>query len=272
MKAPEKALTIQVNGITIAYEDSGKGTIPIIFIHGFPFNKTTWKPQVKALKSTYRVISYDIRGFGKSTTNNEAASMDLFANDLIAFMDALEIPKAIVCGLSMGGYIVMNAVSRCPERFEAIILSDTQCIADSNDAKEKRYQTIEQIKAEGLTHFAENFIKTVFCKKTLAHKKELVEEVKQIILATPVQSIASTLHALAQRRESCALLKTISVPALIICGKDDTLAPLPQSESLLSIIPGSQLQTIRDAGHLSNLEQPDEFTAHIHNFLPGFLS
>ena len=79
-------------------------------------------------------------------------------------MDALQINKAMVCGLSMGGYILLNAVSRYPERFEAIILSDTQCIADSPEAKVKRYKTIQQIEAGGLNDFAEAFVKNIFCR------------------------------------------------------------------------------------------------------------
>src|SRR4051812_26378965 len=122
MELLEKELSININGITISYTDSGNSSIPLIFIHGFPFDKSTWEPQITALKNTTRVIAYDIRGFGNSTSDNEPASIDLFANDLIAFMDALKISKAIVCGLSMGGYILMNAIGRSPERFEAVIL------------------------------------------------------------------------------------------------------------------------------------------------------
>lgn len=272
METFTKELSVKINNISISYEDAGSGKIPLIFIHGFPFDKSTWQPQIDALKNTNRVIAYDIRGFGNSTTDNEIASMDLFANDLVSFMDALEINKAIVCGFSMGGYILMNAIGRFPERFEAIILSDTQCVADSNEASENRYKTIKQIEENGLDEFAENFIKNVFSKKTLDNKKELVDEIKSLILATPVQSITSALHAMAQRRESCSILKNLSIPALIVCGSDDKLTPAEQSEFMHKAIAGSQIYIIKDAGHLSNLEQPEEFTAHIHNFLPGFLS
>src|SRR5689334_21491870 len=122
-------IQIQVNGTTVCYDDLGKGKIPILFIHGFPFDKTSWQPQMQFLKSTNRVIAYDIRGFGKSAAGNEKASIGLFADDLVQLLDALQLDKVIACGLSMGGYILLNALSRYPERFDAIILSDTQCIA-----------------------------------------------------------------------------------------------------------------------------------------------
>jgi 3-oxoadipate enol-lactonase len=271
MQTATKDRQVQVNGITISYEDSGTGQV-IIFIHGFPFNKSTWQPQIEFLKKSYRVIAYDIRGFGKSSLGDEVISIDLFATDLVKFMDALNIEKATVCGLSMGGYILMNAVSRFPERFDAIILSDTQCIADSEESKEKRYQTINQVEAKGLDEFAEAFVKNIFTKKSLEVKKDIVEEVKNIILKTSPKTITETLKALAQRRESCNLLKTVPVPALIICGKDDTVTPLSQSELMFNTMPNATLHSIDDAGHMSNLEQPEIFNEHINNFLPGIIS
>jgi len=128
-------INIKLNGLTISYDDLGKGAVPIIFIHGFPFDKSSWQPQMEFFKKTNRVIAYDIRGFGKSSSGNEKESIRLFADDLIKFMDGLEITKAIVCGFSMGGYILLNAVCHYPKRFDAIILSDTQCIADSVETK-----------------------------------------------------------------------------------------------------------------------------------------
>ena len=202
METMHKQNSVTLHGINISYEEAGKGEIPVIFIHGFPFDKSTWQPQIESLKKNYRVIAYDIRGFGGSDLGEETISIDLFASDLIQFMDALNIKKAIVCGLSMGGYIVMNAVSRFPERFEAIILSDTQCIADSEENKEKRYKTIDQINKEGLEKFAGSFVQNVFCKETLENKKELVDEVKHLILKTSPETITGTLKALAERRET----------------------------------------------------------------------
>lgn len=259
--------TVDIEGITLSFDDFGKGEIPIIFIHGFPFDKSSWQPQMAFLKKTHRVIAYDIRGFGASITNDEQESMDLFSNDLVKFMDALAIKKAIVCGLSMGGYILLNAVHRFPDRFEAIILSDTQCIADTEAIKEKRSQSIVQIKAEGLDKFADGFIKNVFCQHSLDNKKVLVEVIRNIILKTPQRTVVGTLAALAQRSEMCASLNGIAVPTLIICGKEDVVTPPIQAEFLYSKILNSRLQIVENAGHLSNLEQPDEFNKILVDFI-----
>lgn len=260
-------LTINVNGVTLCYDDFGEGTMPIIFIHGFPLNKSSWQPQMEFLKKNHRVIAYDIRGFGNSTVGKEKQSISLFADDLVKLMDALEIKKAIVCGLSMGGYILLNALNRYPEKFEVIILSDTQCIADTPVGKEKRYKTIQQINEDGLNNFVEAFLKNIFCEESLTDKKEVVEKIQNIILSTQPEIITGTLNALAQREEMCSSLDKISVPTLIICGKEDKVTPLAQSDFMLSKIKNSILHTIEKAGHLSNLEQPNEFIKQVENFI-----
>src|SRR5436190_15455342 len=102
-------LLIKLKDVTVCYDDLGRGPVPVLFIHGFPLDKSSWKPQLESLQSTHRVIAYDIRGFGKSTTGKVKASIRLFPDDLISLLDALHIPKITACGLSMGGYILLDA-------------------------------------------------------------------------------------------------------------------------------------------------------------------
>ena len=263
MQTSQHNLTTEVNGITISYDDFKSDLIPIIFIHGFPFNKSSWQPQVDFLKKTNRVIAYDIRGFGNSSADETEFSMDLFADDLILFMDKLEISKAIVCGLSMGGYILLNAINRYPERFAAIVLCDTQCIADSPEAKEKRYKTMEQINENGLHDFVQNFIAAVFYKAPL----KLVDDMKNGMLTTSPKTIVKTLKALTLRKDMQFSLQKIAVPTLVLCGTQDVVTPLTQSQFLVEHIPNATLKSIDCAGHLSNLEQPDEFNRHLFRFI-----
>ncbi len=260
-------LTIPVNNFHLSYDDIGEGIIPIIFLHGYPFDKTMWQGQLDFLKASYRLIPCDIRGFGKSTDEESSLSIDLFADDLIAFMDELSIDKAIICGLSMGGFIALNAMKRFPDRFEALILCDTQCIADTTEVKEKRYKTINEIEADGVTNFNEGFIKSVFHKDSITNKKELVEQLKHVVFANSEQVIIQGLIALAERTETCSTLNEITIPTLIICCREDEVTPLAQSELMNKAIEGSVLHVIDNAGHVSNLEQPDEFNKHLHDFL-----
>jgi 3-oxoadipate enol-lactonase len=260
-------IQINANGITMSFDDFGKGETPIIFVHGFPFDKSSWAPQMAFMKKTQRVIAYDIRGFGATPLGKTKPSMRVYADDLVKFMDNMGIHKAIVCGLSMGGYIVLNAVQRYPERFKALILSDTQSIADTKEAEKKRYQTIEQIKTDALAVFTEGVLKNVFCANSRAHKTEVIGKIKEVILSTPQETIIAALTALAERTDMTASLKDIPIPTLIICGKEDSMTPPNQAEALHFAIKNSSLHIIENAGHLSNLEQPDAFNKHLAGFI-----
>jgi len=263
-------LTVNVNNINLSYDDVGEGSIPIVFLHGFPFDKTMWQEQLDYLKSTHRVIALDIRGFGKSTDEESHLSMDLFANDLILFIDRLGLEKVIICGLSMGGFIALNAMKRFPSRFEALILCDTQCIADSYEVKSKRYKTIEDIQEYGVTNFNEGFIKNVFHEDSINNKPELVEQLRKVVFSNSQHIITQGLVALAERSETCSILNDISIPTLIICGKEDVVTPLDESKFLNKNIKGSVLHVITNAGHVSNLEEPIKFNKHLRNFLTDF--
>ena len=262
-------LTVNIKGINICYDDFGSSEIPIIFIHGFPFSKSSWNAQTQFLKNYFRVIAYDIRGFGNSESGGEKFSIDLFADDLIEFMNILKIRKAIVCGLSMGGYILLNAISRYPDRFKAIILSDTQCVADTEEGKAKRLQTIAELEDGGIMNFAEGFTKAVFTEASVKTKQEMVAQILNTILSTKLTSLSQTLLALAQRDETCTTLTRIKIPALILCGEEDVVTKPAQSEALHKGIENSEFHLIPEAGHMSHLEQAEIFNQHIQGFISG---
>src|SRR5688572_25422524 len=156
MRQTGPKLQLVVNNITVGYTDEGPANSPaIVFIHGFPFNRLMWNHQVESLKDNFRVISYDVRGHGESLIGNEEFSVDLFVSDLIALMDQLKIEVAVLCGLSVGGYIALRAIEQYPARFLGLILSDTQCTADTPEGKEKRNKAIEGIKQTGVEPYAD---------------------------------------------------------------------------------------------------------------------
>ena len=260
-------LTIPVNNFQLSYDDVGEGNIPVIFLHGYPFDKTMWQLQLDFLKSSYRLIACDIRGFGKSTDEESPLGIDLFGEDLIMFMNKLSIDKAIVCGLSMGGYIALNALKRSPDRFAALVLCDTQCIADTIEVRKNRYKMIEAIEKDGVAEFNEGFIKKVFHKDSIADKKEVVGQLRNVVFANSKHIIRQGLVALAERAETCSALDGITIPALIVCGREDEVTPLVQSELMHAAIKGSVLRVIDNAGHVSNLEQPRAFNNHLLSFL-----
>lgn len=261
-------IKITVNDLMISYNDEGKiGDPVIIFIHGFPFNKSMWNKQAEALKENYRIIAYDVRGHGSSDTGTEDFSIDLFAADLLNLMDTLKIDKAILCGLSMGGYIALNAVENYPDHFDALILSDTTCTADTPEAKEKRMKTIESIKKDGVEKFAEESIKNLFAPESFSTKKLEIAAVREMIVNTTEESLCNTLRAFYERKETCSKLSDIYVPVLIMVGEEDKITPLAAAQLINEKIKESLLRIIEHAGHLSNIENPSEFNNQLEEFV-----
>jgi pimeloyl-ACP methyl ester carboxylesterase len=191
----------------------------------------------------------------------------LFVKDLLALMDTLEIEKTTLCGLSMGGYIALKAMENFPHRFDSLILCDTSCAADSPEAKEKRMKAIEIILENGVEKFADDSIKNFFAPESFFTKKDVIAEVREIMINTTEKSIIKTLLALSRRPETCSTLWKIKVPVLILVGEEDKITPPETAQFMYEEIKGSVMSVIKNAGHLSNLENPDQFNAQLFKFL-----
>ena len=268
MRRSGNNIRISINNVTVSYSDHGAENAPaIILIHGFPFNKSMWNGQIEALKDNFRVIAYDIRGHGNSEPGIDEFFMELFVNDLLHFMDVLKIDKAILCGLSLGGYIALNAVLKFPDRFDALILNDTQCIADTPEIKETRCTAIIRIKEKGVEQYADEIIKKLFASESFIKKRNIIAEVKEMIINTPKLTLSNTLHALAERKETCTRLPEIKIPVLIMVGKEDKITPIAAAQQMHELIKDSHLQIIPHAGHVTNLENPTTFNSQLVNFL-----
>ena len=172
-----------------------------------------------------------------------------------------------MCGLSLGGYIALNAVLKYPDRFDGLILNDTQCIADTPEIRENRCNAIIRIKEKGVEQYADEIIKNLFAQETFTKNKNVIDAVKEMIISTPKQSLCNTLHALAERKETCTQLQEINIPVLIMVGKEDKITPIAAARQMHELILNSKLEIIQQAGHLSNLEDPAAFNTHLVKFL-----
>lgn len=258
----------RLNGIDLYYDDSGVADAPVlIFIHGFPFDRTMWTQQAEMLKGHCRIVACDLRGHGQSMPGEEAFSMELFARDLLALMDTLGIEKAVLCALSMGGYIALRAVENHAERFEGLVLCDTQCGADTDEAKANRDKAIAGIRENGAEPFADALLDKLFAPQTMQTHRERVEEVRAMILATSPLSLERSLRAMRDREETCSKLSDIAIPVLIIVGEADRITPPETARFLHEHMKHSRLEIIADAGHLSNVENPAAFNAVLLRFL-----
>jgi pimeloyl-ACP methyl ester carboxylesterase len=181
----------------------------------------------------------------------------------------LQIDQAVLCGLSMGGYVALQAVTRYPDRFKGLILCDTQCHADTLEGKEKRMRSIESIQANGLAKYAEDSVKNLFAPESFATRKSEITLIRDMIRNASPQSVCKSLLALAGRQETCSRLEEINLPVLILVGKEDKITPPAASEYMHDKIRNSILVVINHAAHLSNLENPDEFNEQLKKFLSG---
>jgi len=260
-----------LSGLTQYYDDKGpQNGIPIIFIHGFPFDSTTWQSQVNVVPERFRTITYDVRGHGQSEAGPIPYSLEFFVDDLFALIKKLELDQPILCGLSMGGYIALRAFERWPALFKALILCDTRSEGDTNEAKISRANGIKTIREQGTSKFAEDSVKNLFWEGNTNNRIAEIKNVRQMIEKTSPDVICATSMALAARTDTTEILSDIKVPVLIIVGEHDKITPPIAAESLHENIQDSELVVIKNAGHLSNIENPMEFNEALVGFLERF--
>jgi pimeloyl-ACP methyl ester carboxylesterase len=235
-------------------------------IHGFPFSSEMWKSQIQALKSSYRVIAFDLRGQGRSSAGDGQFTLEFLVDDLIALLDELRVGKAVLCGLSMGGYVALRAIERNTDRVSGLILCDTRSEADTNEGKLARAAAIKAINKDGAKAFARRFLKDAF-SSTRLWDTTLVGAATKIISKNKPSGLRGTLLALAGRTDTTSFLPKIKVPTLILVGEADKITPPDVSQRMHSSIRNSELHLVANAGHLSNMENSTDFNAYLLNFL-----
>jgi pimeloyl-ACP methyl ester carboxylesterase len=193
--------------------------------------------------------------------------MASYAADLIELLDRLEIRDAVVCGLSMGGYIAFELLRSHPARVRAAILCNTKAPADAADAKRNRDAMAELARREGTRAIADKLLPQVLSRATFERQPDVVNEARDMIIRTPVRGIVGALHAMRERADSTPLLKTIRVPVLVVAGADDQITPAAGMREMAAAIQGAEFVVISAAGHLGPLEQPRAVDSAITTFL-----
>lgn len=254
------------NGRIVGYDDTGSG-IPLLLLHAFPLSRRMWAPQLAALAGRARCIAPDLRGFGESD-GAPPFTIDRFADDAVALLDALGITTpAVVCGLSLGGYIAFALWRRHPARVRAMILADTRATADTAEGRAKRAATIDTARTRGSSAIAEQQAPALLSPRTVARCPGKLGDVRSTIAAQSPDAIVGATEAMLGRPDSTPTLATITVPTLIIVGEDDAITPPADAETMQRAIPGSRLERIAGAGHLSSLERPSAFNEVVAGFL-----
>ncbi len=260
-------MKVRVAGAELACEVSGTGPA-LLLIHAFPLGLSMWEAQADALSDSHQVVRFDCRGFGGSPPGDGLLTMERIADDAAGLLDRLGLASAVVGGVSMGGYAALAMVRRHPELIRALVLADTRAGADSPEARANRAAQAEKVRREGASAIADAVLPKLLGATSHRERPELVARVRRTIEANPPRGITDALAGLAARADSTPTLREIRVPTLVVVGEEDTITPREEAETLQRGIAGSRLVVIPQAGHLSSLENPDEFNRHLRAF-PG---
>ena len=256
---------------SLSWDDLGSrhAATAIVLLHGFPHDRGLWHAQVAthddALPGT-RLLIPDLPGFGRSTPL-ASADMDGYADVIAAMLDQAAVERAVIAGLSMGGYIAFSFWRRHATRVRALMLIDTKAPADTDAAREKRRELITTVERDGVGAIVPALIAQQLGATTRETAPALVARVEVMLRRSPASGVIAALRALMQRIDSTPTLETITVPTLVLVGAEDTVTPVSDAIAMQSAIQGSRLVTIPGAGHLSPLEQPATVNAAIAEFL-----
>jgi 3-oxoadipate enol-lactonase len=235
-------------------------------IHGYPLDHTLWAAQLRGLSDAARVIAPDLPGFGGSDVI-EDATMGTYADFVRELLDQIGAREpAVAAGLSMGGYIVFEYWRRYPKQVAGLILSNTKAGADSTAAREGRDNSAATARKQGAGAIAEAMLPKMLSPKS-ADNAPLVNAVREMMARQPVPGIVAALMAMKERPDSTFDMANIHAPTLVITGADDVLIPPSESEILERGIPDARRVVLPDAGHLSNVEQPELWNRAVRELL-----
>lgn len=262
---PGETVRYDAGDVTLAADVRGDGPA-LLLVHGFPLDRTLWAHQVATL-SGWRRIAPDLRGMGTSDAPADGYTMATYADDLVWLLDRIESPRAVVAGLSMGGYVLFEMLRRHRDRVAGVILVDTRADADSVAGRAGRDAMIQLAQAEGAHAVAEHMLPRVLGRSTQQTQPVLVEQVREMMARTSVPGMVGALRAMKERADSTPLLPSIDVPALVVVGQEDELAPPSVAKAMTEAIPSAAMTVISGAGHLAPLEEPIAVSRVMAEFL-----
>jgi pimeloyl-ACP methyl ester carboxylesterase len=250
----------------IFYEVRGSGP-PVVLLHPFPCHHEFWHPVAAALESRYRLILPDLRGHGDSESGDGPAFMQKHAGDIARVLDAADVGKAAFVGCSIGGYILFEFWRRFRARVNSLVLCNTRPQPDTPEARSNRLKSAAAVLEQGTEPFFETMIPKLIGQTTISTRPDVVQGARMMMRKMSAEDINLVLRGMAERPDSVGDLKTISVPALIVIGEEDTLSPVADGELMRQNIPGSRIKVVPKAGHYAPWEQPEMVGTILRQFL-----
>lgn len=250
---------ISLDAQQLFYESYGDGPA-VLLIHSFPHDHRVWQPQATALANRFRIITPDLPSFGQSP-RMERFSIEAAADLMIKLMTRLELPRVIVGGISMGGYISLAIAKRRPPQLAGLILTDTKAAADTPEARQKRSDSIELIRNDGFAHVIGQMLPTQVVQAAAK------EQLKTIMESQTPGALIAGMTALRDRPDYSEVLATIDVPTLLLFGEHDSITPPSIAQTLCKSLKNSTTTIVPEAGHISTLDQPQRVTDALRVFL-----
>lgn len=248
------------NGYDIGYQEAGGGdAVPIVFLHGVGSDKSVWHPQLAHFGRSRRTIAFDYPGYGDSDPAPDGTTRDDYASAIISAMHELGVDRAHICGLSLGGVVAIAMHHADTGRCASLILADTFAVHPEGKAIYER----SIAGSSDLPAMANARVDILLAQPADPDvRREVVDTMSRIDPAA--YRIAAEAVWLADQRDRA---EAIRVPALVTVGDQDLVTPVDLSNQLAGLIPDARMQVIRDAGHLGNLEKPDEFNRMVEEFI-----
>ena len=259
-------MQVRSNDTDIVYRVRGDGP-PVVLLHPFPVNHRFWLPVVERLSPQYRLVMPDLRGMGDSAPGDGPATMAKHAEDVRRVCDDARIGKAVLVGVSIGGYILFEFWRRFRERVTALGFCNTRAGADTDEGRKAREDSAKQIEERGTEVFIDASLPRLLGETTRRNRPDLVADARRIAATAPAKGLIANQLGMAARPDSIPILATIDVPTLCVGGTEDIPAPTAEIERIHHGIRGSKLRIISQAGHLAAFERPEEFAEILRDFL-----
>lgn len=258
-----------LNFIDITYDDVGEGEV-VVLVHGHPFNRSMWAPQLTALsESGYRAIAADLRGYGQTSmvAGTGTTTLDIFAQDIVALLDHLAIEKVAIVGLSMGGQIAMEFARQFPGRLRGLVLAATFPQAETADGIRARNAMADRLLREGMNGYAQEALPRMLAEGSIVRAPATTRSVLDMMRTTPVAGAAAALRGRALRPGYEEVLAQLDMPALVVVGDKDTFTSRQDADLMHRLLRRSRLVWMHDVGHMPNLEDTKAFDQELIHFL-----
>jgi 3-oxoadipate enol-lactonase len=248
----------------LAYDDSGEGPA-LVLLHGHPFDRRMWAPQLRSLSAGFRVLAPDLPGYGGSPPRGRKVTMGQLADAVRHLLDALGLARAVVVGLSMGGLVAMELGLRAPDRVDGVVLAATTAAPVTPTEAAERRATADRLERDGMLDLVLEMAAKLF-GPAARRDPEIVAPVLSMMLHTSPAGAAAALRGRAERPDYRALLPGLQVPSLVVAGDHDAYADEAVVAELVSALPDPGVVRLRGTGHLPNLEAQVEFDEAVRSF------